>query len=171
MTSHSVTSRWLALSVGAWLFVRALAWLIATDIALRVLGFRQVLQRLEAPSGGQRTEPSSDEVRRARRYARWIQRASRLHIHARCLHRSLVLHGWLRREGLMSELEIGVRKDEGQLKAHAWVVLGRYIVNDKRAAVAAFTSLSPMVASRQVESGSTFSGTAINRASRELQWQ
>lgn len=53
----------------------------------------------------------------------------------------MVLHRWLREQGLPSELRIGVRKDGGALIAHAWVELGAHVVNDSRAAVMPFTRL------------------------------
>jgi len=52
------------------------------------------------------------------------------------------LHHWLRGEGLPSELRIGVRKEHGALKAHAWVELGDHVVNDRPSAVEEFTVLS-----------------------------
>ncbi len=43
-----------------------------------------------------------------------------------CLERSLVLWWLLQRDGIQSDLRIGVRKDEGELKAHAWVEYGEH---------------------------------------------
>jgi hypothetical protein len=87
--------------------------------------------------------PAPEELYRARRYAYWLNIASRHHVvRARCLHRSLVLHHWLRRERMPSDLRIGVRKDNGTLKAHAWVELGGRVVSDSPSAVAAFRLLA-----------------------------
>lgn len=38
-----------------------------------------------------------------------------------CLSRSLVLWGLLSRQGISSELRIGVRREEGHFEAHAWI--------------------------------------------------
>jgi len=38
-----------------------------------------------------------------------------------CLRRSLVLQRMLGRRSIPAELRLGVRKEEGQLKAHAWL--------------------------------------------------
>jgi hypothetical protein len=38
-----------------------------------------------------------------------------------CLRRSLVLQKMLSKRGIATELKIGVRKEAGQLSAHAWV--------------------------------------------------
>jgi hypothetical protein len=48
----------------------------------------------------------------------------------------------LRREGLPSQLRIGVRKADGALKAHAWVELCGSVVNDDPSAVAVFRPLA-----------------------------
>lgn len=124
------------------LVLRAYLWLGAVDLALRVFGFQRVVASAPAPAG--RTEAVSPQaVRRARWYARRIDSAARRHVlRARCLHRSLVLHHWLRREGLPSELRIGVLKENEALKAHAWVELDGQVVNDRPGAVAPFTPLA-----------------------------
>src|SRR5215210_1745517 len=133
--------RYLALErADRWLLLRAWVVLGLTDIRLRALGFQRVVERVQPPSG---RVLGPGESCRAHRYARWLEIASRHHVvRARCLHRSLALHHWLRREGLPSELRIGARKDGGALKAHAWVELEGRVVNDPPAAVAAFTPLA-----------------------------
>jgi hypothetical protein len=80
------------------------------------------------------------------------------------LQRSLVLNYWLRREGLPSELRIGVRKDGDALKAHAWVELGRHVVNDPVAAVAAFTPLAGSGGLRPPESREPIATLAVQAA-------
>ena len=47
-----------------------------------------------------------------------------------CLERSLTLWWLLRRDGIDGELHIGARKEDGQLKAHAWVELRGEVLND-----------------------------------------
>lgn len=125
------------------LFVRAFIALGLTDLALRCFGFRRVAERAaQARPVGNRAV-TLEELRRARRYARWIEAAARHHvIRAHCLQRSLVLHHWLQEEGLPSALHIGVRRADGALKAHAWVQVGGYVLNDRPVTVAAFTPLA-----------------------------
>lgn len=48
-----------------------------------------------------------------------------------CLTRSLCLQWLLRRHGIDTELRLGVKLDEGQLHAHAWVEMGGHPVNDR----------------------------------------
>lgn len=125
------------------LFLRAFLALTGTDIRLRFSGLPPLIEHAPLRADAERAV-SREDVARAREYARWIQAAARYHraIRARCLHRSLTLHGWLRREGLPSELRIGVRKDGNALRAHAWVELRGEVVNDQFAAVSGFTPLS-----------------------------
>jgi Transglutaminase-like superfamily len=44
----------------------------------------------------------------------------------KCLHQSLAIHLWLRRQGVPSELVVGWGKDMG----HAWVSYGDQVLND-----------------------------------------
>jgi len=86
----------------------------------------------------------------------------------------LALHQWLREEGLPSELRIGVRKDDGELRAHAWVELGGLVVNDGAGAVAAFTPLRSLASIASVVRASG-DGSLIAGATRidvqAAQWQ
>lgn len=122
------------------LLLRA-AWSLGIiDLSVRFLPPRVLFPKeLADVEGG--TSPAV--LSRARTYASAIELASRHHIvRAQCLHRSLVLHGWLRREGLPSRLRIGVRKEGAELKAHAWVELGNEVVNDYPESIAAFVPLA-----------------------------
>jgi hypothetical protein len=104
------------------LFLAAALLLPAVAVALRLVGLRRcqaALARL-AP-GGRRAVPPG----RAADAARMVLAASRhAPCRADCLRRSLVLWWLLRRAGLPGELRLGVRKQDGQLEAHAWVELG-----------------------------------------------
>ncbi|MGH2416647.1 MAG: lasso peptide biosynthesis B2 protein, partial [Microcystaceae cyanobacterium] len=44
-----------------------------------------------------------------------------------CLHRSLVLYGWLRNQGIPAQLEVGWGDGIG----HAWVSYGDKVLNDR----------------------------------------
>jgi len=48
-----------------------------------------------------------------------------------CLPRSMVLHELLRRQGLDTQLRIGVRRSGNGIKAHAWVEYGGQPINDR----------------------------------------
>lgn len=136
---RSLWRRSTSTAVDSWLFVRAWVSLVRVDHDLRTRGFHDVVQQLESKALPEGTSIDTRELRRARRYARRIDDAARFHVvRARCLHRSLVLHTWLRNEELPSELRIGVRKSDEHLGAHAWVEMDRFVVNDRRDTVAGF---------------------------------
>ncbi|MCL4541092.1 MAG: lasso peptide biosynthesis B2 protein [Chloroflexi bacterium] len=126
-----------------WLVARAVLHLLVFHLALRTLGLKRVASWASRPISAhmERTVLPS-ESRKANSYARWIEVASRHHlVPAMCLCRSLVLHYWLRKEGLPSELRIGVRKGAHKLEAHAWVELSGQVINDAPTTVAAFTPM------------------------------
>jgi hypothetical protein len=134
-----------------WVLLRALVWLGLIDLALRVVGFQAVLNRVAASPIPETDSPGQSDVWRARHYARWLDVASRHHVvRARCLHRSLVLHHWLNQDGIPSQLQIGVRKDDGILKAHAWVEMDGQAVNDPPSTVSSFTPLTRFRAANQL---------------------
>src|ERR687887_2398210 len=138
------------------LFLRAFVCLGRIDLALRISGVSAFVARRSTESAAGCRPVGAEDLQRARQYARWIDIASHHHVvPAHCLHRSLALHRWLRREGLPSDLRIGVQKARGTLKAHAWVELGGEVVNDSPAAVAAFT---PLAAHLQVQVASQPAG-------------
>jgi hypothetical protein len=131
------------------LFIRAFIGLVLVDLKLRTSGSQRLISPAELAEQRPPRQSSTEFLQQAECYARWLEIAARHHVvRAQCLHRSLVLHRWLRREGLPSELRIGVRKEDGALKAHAWVELGGEVVREGRNAVAAFTPLANTIAGR-----------------------
>jgi transglutaminase superfamily protein len=130
---------WMRLS---WLqrrmFLRAAVWLGITDVALRTIGLQRIMRMVPSVAA-----TLSAPYGHVGLYA-WILDfvGSHYPVPAHCLHKSLVLHFWLRKEGIPSELRIGVRKEDRQLKAHAWVEIDGQVVNDSPDAVSAFRPLS-----------------------------
>ena len=99
---------------------RAWVYLLLADLALRILPVRRVgaLLRLLGgrPGRGRRTEIPAD------RLAHLVGIAGRHHLHPMtCLPRSLALQALLRRYGIEAELRIGVRREAGEMRAHAWI--------------------------------------------------
>ena len=139
------------------LLARAAIDLLRVDLALRVGGLRLAARSAEGRRPDRTRPRDSEAPARAGRYARCIARAARHHVvSARCLHRALVLHRWLRREGLPSELRIGVAKAGGALLAHAWVELdGCAVAEDQRrlAPFARLDALDRVLADRRCRSG------------------
>lgn len=125
------------------LLVRAYVALGQVDVDLRVLRFQGIVARAERGDVVPSAEVTIDDARRAERYRHWIEVAARYHVvRARCLHRALVLHRWLRAEHLPSQLQIGVRKDGAALSAHAWVELAGRVIDNGGDGLAAFARLA-----------------------------
>jgi hypothetical protein len=135
--------RALALTRDEWaLVLRAAWWLALADIRLRFAADRRSLLGLRDWSAAPANAIGPDSLLRARTYARWIEAMSRYHVvRARCLHQSLALHAWLKSDGIASRLYIGVRKVDGKMQAHAWVVAGDKILIDEPRLASTFTPL------------------------------
>jgi hypothetical protein len=138
------TERLLALSQRErWLLVRAFVGLGVVEVALRIYDLPRLVEAMKAREPQAARSVTPDQLRRAREYAHLVKIASRYHlVAATCLHRSLVLRQLLAREGLPTELRIGVKKDGIKLRAHAWVELDGYPVNDSPADIASFVPLA-----------------------------
>jgi hypothetical protein len=122
--------------------VRAFVDLALIDMSLRLFGFRRTLFEVERRNREELFPVFASDISRARLYARWIALAAEhFPVPARCLHRALVLHAWLRHRRIASEFRIGVRREGGRLLAHAWVELAGKIVNDPPSAVMLYTPL------------------------------
>lgn len=96
----------------------ALAWayLLITDLALRVLPVPRVGALLRLLGGRSRREIPAE------RLACLVGIAGRHHLRPMtCLPRSLSLQALLRRYGMEADLRIGVRWEAGELRAHAWI--------------------------------------------------
>ncbi|MEA2563806.1 MAG: hypothetical protein QOH06_5310 [Acidobacteriota bacterium] len=94
--------------------IRAWVYLLTADIALRFMALPRV-ERLLA--GGRRRQALP-----AGRLAALVTAAARHHLlPMTCLPRALALQALLRRNGIPAELRIGVRREAGDLQAHAWI--------------------------------------------------
>jgi hypothetical protein len=139
-------------------FVRAYVELAVLDLQLRLRGFERVASAsLNGPDSAACTK-SNEQASLVRSYVRWIDSAAGRHIlPTRCLHRSLLLHRWLRRAQLPGDLRIGVRLEGGALSAHAWVERDGRVLNDSPDHVAEFVPLRdangrPLGAGRRLDS-------------------
>jgi hypothetical protein len=98
---------------------RAWAYLFIAKATLPVLALPQVEALLEHLPGGSsdRAEPLP-----ADRLVSLVDAAARHHLRPMtCLPRSLALKALLQRQGVETDLRIGVRREAGRLLAHAWV--------------------------------------------------
>jgi hypothetical protein len=116
------------------LFLRAAALLPLVYLSLRLRGFRKtqaLLERLLSPPNHE-SEPST--LASINLTVRMVRAAVRHSVgHPTCLEESLALWWLLGRQGIASELRIGVRKQNEKFEAHAWVERHRSALNEPEA--------------------------------------
>ena len=113
------------------LFLRASVLLPLISISLKWRGFRKTKAALQyflsVPYGSQ--NPNAEA--RAALTAQMVGAAGDHGIgHPACLELSLALWWLLARQGIASDLCVGVRKDGERFEAHAWVEYGGAALND-----------------------------------------
>jgi hypothetical protein len=114
-------------------FLRAAVLLPLLGLSLRLRGFRRTQAAL------QRFLPSTENAAPARTdrivlTARMVHAAVRHSFgHPTCLEESLALWWLLGRQGIASQVRIGIRKDTGTFEAHAWVECEGAAVNEPEA--------------------------------------
>ncbi len=102
------------------------------DAGLRIWGFRRVYSALESLSvpRSARTQPIPDAD--IGQMVRLVDvAANRGPVRVTCLRRSLAAWWLLRRHGVISEIQIGVRRRDGAFEAHAWVERDGIVLNDR----------------------------------------
>ena len=113
------------------LFLRASLVLPLITIGLRWRGFRKTKALLQhfipLTYGSQNPEAQA----RAALTARMVRAAARHGIgNPSCLEVSLALWWLLARQGIASDLRVGIRKDGEEFEAHAWVECGGATLNE-----------------------------------------
>jgi hypothetical protein len=105
------------------LFLRAVLLLPLLAASLRLRGFQATKRWLQKyPGHPKETTSASASETIVKLTARMVLAADRFApTHSTCLERSLVLWWLLGRQGIGSQLRIGVRKDGPRFAAHAWV--------------------------------------------------
>ena len=115
------------------LFLRAAALLPWVALRLRMQGFQTTKKLLQRPfenSFVSRSDSNRDGERAALT-ARMVRAAARHGIgDPSCLEESLVLMRLLRRQGIPSQLRIGIKKNIPKFEAHAWVECGGVALNE-----------------------------------------
>jgi hypothetical protein len=117
-----------------WLFLQAAALLPLVSLSLRLRGFRKTqafLQKfLSLPS-----HPADISVSSSPNLTvRMVRAAVRAGIgRPTCLDESLAIWWLLGRQGIRSELKVGVRKEGEKFEAHAWVERDGMALNEPEA--------------------------------------
>ena len=114
--------------------IRAFFLLPLCALALRLFGIRRLhtfLVRL-LPPHRLLMHDKSQMLLQAHDIARMVQIAGGRYPFrvSNCLAQSVTVWWLLRCTGIETDLRIGVRKEAGQLKAHAWVEYEGYVLND-----------------------------------------
>ena len=126
------------------LLTQALLLLPLTALALRCFGFRRLYPKAAVlwTAPGVTSVDAEETLHRACTTARMVAIAARnCPAPTSCLERSLTLWWLLHRQGIASELCLGVRKAAGQFEAHAWVECAGRVLNDRADVQQRFTVL------------------------------
>ncbi|MCC6381086.1 MAG: lasso peptide biosynthesis B2 protein [Dehalococcoidia bacterium] len=122
-------------------------WRAALDTAraLRLLATTTLMFRLGGPGATARATREAREMRSSDaadvellgvdvwRVARAVWRAKRIWpLEVKCLQTALVTHEMFRAKGLRAPVCIGTRLEAGRVRAHAWVELAGWIVDDQQ---------------------------------------
>jgi hypothetical protein len=135
------------------LFLRASLLLPLISVSLQWRGFRKTKASLQhflsVPYGSQ----NADAQARAVLTAQMVRGAGHHGIgHPNCLKESLAIWWLLARQGIASDLRLGVRKDGEKIEAHAWVECGGAPLNDTETKLPHFAAFDAAVASLPPES-------------------
>ena len=116
------------------LFLRAAMMLPLLILSLRLRGFRATQKSLKKSlSSAKDTSQNPDTESRVTLTARMVLAAARCSlISSTCLERSLCLWWLLARQGITAQFRIGVRKDNEQFAAHAWVERDGVVVGESQ---------------------------------------
>jgi hypothetical protein len=127
------------------LFLQAVLLLPAIHFALLLLGYSRLLGVMEklVPVKPIETAPSDAQVlQRAQEISRIVSIAAQYGVYrATCLRKSLLVWGFLRREGMQGRVCFGVRMCARKLEAHAWVEYKGMVVNDSLKVHECYTAL------------------------------
>jgi Transglutaminase-like superfamily len=105
------------------ILLEAVPALLAADFAIVTAGLKATLRLFSRLSGLPfAPRPGGDEEERSEETARLVHlAASSRRLRMNCLRRAVVVWWLLRRQGILCEIHIGVRRLEGRLDGHAWV--------------------------------------------------
>jgi hypothetical protein len=106
------------------LVLRVVVLLPLLTISLRMRGFgatQRFLRKFLAPSEHRPPVTGAADSRVALTSRMVLAAARNSFVPSTCLERSIAIWWLLARQGIATQLRIGVRKDQGKLAAHAWV--------------------------------------------------
>ena len=115
-----------------WLLLQAFVFLPLTAAALHLMNFQRVRLILLRFTSVPVDVCGDAALQQARTTTRLVQAAAcRIPFKITCLVRSTTLWWFLRRQGIASEIRIGVNQHDKEFHAHAWVEINGIVINDK----------------------------------------
>ncbi len=115
-----------------WLLVQTLFILPLMALLLRLFGFTRVYGALTDYGSTSSAANGVELQERAKAMSRVVEAAANGSLYrAECLPRSLTLWWYLRRQGIDSELQIGLSREASGFQGHAWVEYDGVALNDE----------------------------------------
>jgi hypothetical protein len=115
-----------------WLLLKAFVFLSLIGAGLHLMNFQRLRALLVRFSPDTLDVYGEDALEPASGTSRLVQAAAaRMPFTVTCLVRSTALWYMLRRQGIDSEIRIGVNQQEGGFHAHAWVEIDGIVLNDR----------------------------------------
>jgi len=114
------------------LFLRALVMLPLVGLSLKLRGFDATRSTLRKSLSHAIPQADSGSLDKQIILTAHMVNAADRHglVHPSCLVKSLTLWWLLGRQGIPSQLRVGIRKEGGNLEAHAWVERGGTALNE-----------------------------------------
>ena len=122
------------------LFISSVFLLKTADLLLHFFLYQNLYQRLAKLIPLKDPAPAEVTLVRAAQTAAVVELAADGRLaNATCLRRSLVLWYLLRRDGIDSDLRLGVRKQGSGVFGHAWVEIDGTVINDEPDVIRQYT--------------------------------
>lgn len=112
------------------LLLQAFVLLPLVAVSIKLWGMQRTQSALASLPHQAMSMSSEVLLPQAEKTARMVGMATRYSAWTNCLKKSLVLWYLLRCQGIVSELRIGVRREQGEFQAHAWVEYQGIVLND-----------------------------------------
>ena len=132
-----------------WILGKAWILLLVTELGLRTVSLQRTQWLLRYPKRDAKSVPETSTMATAARLGRLVDLAGQYHLlTVRCLSRALVLQRLLGQRGVVTDLQIGVRRECDTIRAHAWLEADGQLVGEPGANSDGFTRLVRVQASQ-----------------------
>lgn len=113
---------------GFWLFIRIGVWIALVTLLLRMVSLPGLMRIIMPRKISKKKWPRSKIVNFA---SFWLGR-ERAFYQRSCLKRSLILLHYLNKQSDPAQFIIGVRKEQGELRGHSWIMIrGKPLFDDE----------------------------------------